>query len=153
MNLPSSWIEAIPAFSAASKAATTRSAKLTSASPGVKTRLTTATWAGWMHILPWNPRPCASRAEASSPSASARSTHTVASGGARGADHPPPRIGKLGLAAAPAPVGVEGDVAGAEGDAAHPAAAAQDRVDIREAPGGLDDRDQVDRARREARLA
>ena len=52
MNLPSSWIAALPSASALAKAATTRSAKSTSASLGVKTRLTTAIWSGWMHILP-----------------------------------------------------------------------------------------------------
>jgi len=47
---------------------------------GVKTRLTTAIWFGWMHILPWKPNPKAVRADASSPSSSAKSIQTVSSG-------------------------------------------------------------------------
>jgi len=80
MNLPSSWIAALPSASARAKAATTRPAKAISASLGVKTRLTTVIWFGWMHILPWKPNPKAVRADASSPSTSAKSTHTVSSG-------------------------------------------------------------------------
>jgi hypothetical protein len=80
MNLPSSWIEAEPAFSAASNAATALRDHSTSAGDGVRISFATGTWSGWMHILPWKPSPLMCRVEALNPSASLRSTHTVSSG-------------------------------------------------------------------------
>ena len=91
------------------------------------------------------------RVEASRPSSSCRSTQTVSSGASmpaarlavttRGAG-----IGQFAFGAAPDHVDVEREVAGAEGAMLDPRAGAEDRFDLSQALGGLDDRDQVDRA-------
>src|SRR5439155_25377744 len=86
------------------------------------------------------------RADASSPSSSARSTHTVSSGAsmpaARDAVAIVAGMGQLCLVTAPRHVHVERKIAGAEGDALDPGAASKDCVDLAQAARRPDNRDQ-----------
>src|SRR5688500_2071148 len=62
--------DSAPASGLAAKAATTARAWLNSASLGVKARLITATWSGWIAIIPLNPSRRARPAKAARPSRS-----------------------------------------------------------------------------------
>ena len=74
-------------------------------------------------------------------------------GGARRGDDPGAGIGQLRLVAAPRHVHVEREITGAEGDTPDAGAGREDRVEVGEATRRLDDRDQIDRARRQPLLA
>jgi hypothetical protein len=73
--------------------------------------------------------------------------------GAAGDDDAGAGIGKLALGAVPDHVDVEREVAGAKGAMLDARTGAQDRVDVAQPLSGLDDRDEVDAAHRQAALA
>ena len=67
---PSTVATPRPSRAAASRASTTLPARSTSSAVGANTRLTTATWAGWMQVLPSKPSARARRALRSRPASS-----------------------------------------------------------------------------------
>ena len=74
-------------------------------------------------------------------------------GGARSGDDLGAGEGQLGLVAFPLHVDVEREIAGAERDALDPSGGGEDRLEMRQAAGRLNDRDQIDRAFGKAALA
>ena len=74
-------------------------------------------------------------------------------GGTRGGDHGGSGVGEFGFGAGPDHVHVEGEVAGAEGNAADARGGREDCVEVLQAAGGFDDWDQVDGVARDGAVA